>query len=606
MRAFGDLRNTHRRTALALPAQVVVFALVGVGNALVDAAMFTVLVRALGLSGGLPMMAASTIGFGAGALHSYLWNSRVTFRGEARRGALARFVVVTMLAAAASALAFATVHTYWPTHDTQLVAAKVTAMIAGAVANFALMRGWAFAPRAASKPTDSRRVARTRRVHPLLVVLTIALVIRLPFLAVPGFSWDISLFSQWANTAVEHGLANAMLRPDMDYVGYNYVLLVLGTLYVEATHVTDLAASWGFGQALKVVPLIGDLGVAALLYLAGQRWGEVVTEPRWLPRIPGLSSLTSGERLGVAAAALFALNPATLYDSAYWGQVDSVITLAMLGAVLLMVARRPGWAGVVLAAGFLVKPQPVLLVPLMAWGVLSLSEISGAVRGALGALVMLAAGLAYFWFAGIGDHIVDIYRHLFQTGDQVSVSAWNMWWIAYRNRGNVAPWDVVFELGSMGVTIGQLSQLLLAGAVGLSLASVGPKPTMHRVLLSAAFLTFAFFMLTMKMHERYLFPALALLAPVAILDRRWAVLYVALSVTFLLNLYSIYPVPPPVVVGNIHYIAAPADIWLSALNCGLFLAFAMALVAAVPAAWSGFRLQRSEPRLERRLGLGDS
>lgn len=145
-----------------------------------------------------------------------------------------------------------------------------------------------------------------------------------------------------------------------------------------------------------------------------------------------------------------------------------------------------------------------------------------------------------------------------------------------------------------------------AGAVGLSLASVGPKPTMHRVLLSAAFLTFAFFMLTMKMHERYLFPALALLAPVAILDRRWAVLYVALSVTFLLNLYSIYPVPPPAVVGNIHYIAAPADIWLSALNCGLFLAFAMALVAAVPAAWSGFRLQRSEPRLERRLGLGDS
>ncbi|RLT27900.1 MAG: DUF2029 domain-containing protein [Chloroflexi bacterium] len=606
MRAFNDSRPVMR-TGLALPAQLVVFALVGIGNALVDAAVFMVLVRSLTLSDGLPATVASTIGFGTGALHSYLWNSRVTFRtGAHQRGALTRFVVVTLLAAAASALAFAIVHAYWPASDTQLVAAKGAAMVVGAIANFALMRSWAFAPRDDSESTGSQETARTPRVHPLLAVLAIALVIRLPFLAVPGFSWDIFLFSQWANTAVEHGLANAMLRPDMDYVGYNYVLLVLGTLYAEATHVNDLAASWGFGQTLKIVPLLGDLGVAALLYFVGQRWGEIVTEPRWLARISWLSSLTSGERLGVAAAALFALNPATLYDSAYWGQVDSVITAAMLGALLLMVTRHPGWAGVVLALGFLVKPQPVLLVPLVGWSVLWLNGVAGLVRGAIGGLVMLAAGLAYFWVAGIGDHILEIYRHLFETGDQVSVSAWNMWWIAYRQRGNIAPWDVVLELGSMGVTIGQLSKVLLGGAVALALVSTGPKPTMHRVLLAAAFLTFAFFMLTMKMHERYLFPALALLAPVAILDRRWPALHVALSVTFLLNLYDVYPMPPPAVVGDYHYIGAPADIWLSALNCGLFLAFALALGTAVPSAWSGFRIPRPQLRQARRLGLGRS
>ena len=55
--------------------------------------------------------------------------------------------------------------------------------------------------------------------------------------------------------------------------------------------------------------------------------------------------------LGLAAGALYAFNPATLYDSAYWGQVDSVVAAAMVGCLALLLARRPGTAAAVLEIG---------------------------------------------------------------------------------------------------------------------------------------------------------------------------------------------------------------------------------------------------------------
>jgi hypothetical protein len=64
-----------------------------------------------------------------------------------------------------------------------------------------------------------------------------------------------------------------------------------------------------------------------------------------------------------------------------------------------------------------------------------------------------------------------------------------------------------------------------------------------KIFLLAAYLVFSFFMLAMKMHERYLFPTLALLAPVALMGSRWLILYVVVSLSLLLSLFHIFPLP---------------------------------------------------------------
>jgi putative flippase GtrA len=150
-----------------LHVQFLLFAIVGLGNATVDAAVFTLLVAGLGWQDGIAPVAASVIGFLCGALHSYAWNSRVTFRfGRAADSPalLGQFLSVAIGGAIVSALAFSAVRAMWPDDDTTLAASKLGAIGVGLIWNFSLMRGWVFSHRrlllagdrelASSHPTD--------------------------------------------------------------------------------------------------------------------------------------------------------------------------------------------------------------------------------------------------------------------------------------------------------------------------------------------------------------------------------------------------------------------------------------------------------------------
>ena len=71
-------------------------------------------------------------------------------------------------------------------------------------------------------------------------------------------------------------------------------------------------------------------------------------------------------RRALLAAAAYNLNPAIVYDSALWGQNDSITTVTALAAVWCMLARRRTLAWVVLAFAILNKPPVLILAPLFA------------------------------------------------------------------------------------------------------------------------------------------------------------------------------------------------------------------------------------------------
>lgn len=79
--------------------QFVKFAVVGVSNTLVDFLVFQLLNLALGWS-----YLAQVIGYGAGILNSYFWNSRWTFKREHDRSARekAAFLTVNLVSLAVS------------------------------------------------------------------------------------------------------------------------------------------------------------------------------------------------------------------------------------------------------------------------------------------------------------------------------------------------------------------------------------------------------------------------------------------------------------------------------------------------------------------------
>ena len=101
---------------------------------------------------------------------------------------------------------------------------------------------------------------------------------------------------------------------------------------------------------VKVPALIMDLVDAALIYVLVKRFAS--------------------KSVALLASALFALNPATIYVSAYWGQVDSVSWGFVLMALWMMLrsADEPAkmtsrmlWAWAAMAFSMLIKPQGALV-----------------------------------------------------------------------------------------------------------------------------------------------------------------------------------------------------------------------------------------------------
>lgn len=135
--------------------------MVGVGNVVVDASVFTLLVAGFDWRDGFQPVAAQVISFLVASLHSYLWNSRVTFRyGHAANSPalMVQFLSVISGGAIISALAFSAVRAVWPDDDTTLLASKLGAIGVTMFWNFSLMRGWVFsqrrlAPAPATDPT---------------------------------------------------------------------------------------------------------------------------------------------------------------------------------------------------------------------------------------------------------------------------------------------------------------------------------------------------------------------------------------------------------------------------------------------------------------------
>ena len=106
---------------------------------------------------------ASLVGFSAGAVHSFAWNSTVTFtRRRSMAGTIERFAVATLFGALCSALLVAMIVRVAPDGRASLVLAKVVATLGGMIVNFSLLRSWVF------PSTDDAASSERRLLAPFL------------------------------------------------------------------------------------------------------------------------------------------------------------------------------------------------------------------------------------------------------------------------------------------------------------------------------------------------------------------------------------------------------------------------------------------------------
>ena len=404
-------------------------------------------------------------------------------------------------------------------------------------------------------PGEPVRPLSALALSPAIVVLLLAglalrLVIAYVLFPGSGFESDLSSYVSWANSMAEHGPAGFYDNAGFaDYPpAYLYVLWLVGTLSGAAVSATEL---------IKLPPILLDVAVGYVLYRLVRGW-------TW----PGSRS----EALALAAAALYVFNPVSFYDSALWGQTDAAGALVILLGLAALIRGNSEGAAAFAATAALVKPQfGVVLIPIVAavlikrhllrsgsgprhepWAPRRLAAWLSTHQGPIRLLTALVAAWAAFFVIALpfGMGPLEYLERMFGTAGgygYLSVNAFNGWaLVGAGGEPSLAAalrWsdDTAGLLGPIpGVAIG--AALLAVGfAWGVFRGAV--RDDRWTLIAAVTFLAIAFFILPTRVHERYIFPAVALMPLLAVVSGRWAVALLLLSVGAFINLHAILTLP---------------------------------------------------------------
>lgn len=379
-----------------------------------------------------------------------------------------------------------------------------------------------------------------------LITLIAYLLLRWILATNPGYTYDVRLYKNWALFAARDGVEEIYAQPSgMDYPPlYAYILYPLGKIYLaaapEAADVlgTQILDSPTLTVLIKLPCILFDFVIAMLLGL-------------WIRRLP--AELSARDRWVRWLPWLYLMNPAVLFNSAYWGQPDAIHSAFVLGAFLAFVWRRSAWSSwVLLTLATLMKPLGAPFFPLL--GVVSLVRY-GFRSTLLGGFAAIGTGLLVFSpFIATGRMGETLHRVLGDVNamSYTSTNAHNLWWALGGWRNSEIPWLgplTATQVSLMLFAIFYLGVLLTGHRLhgrGWSLGALVPRhdPTGRLNPCQALGLAFVvglgFFMLATHMHENHMYIVIPLLLPLtAIAGPRLAwtrAIFVAATVGVFLNL----------------------------------------------------------------------
>jgi hypothetical protein len=248
----------------------------------------------------------------------------------------------------------------------------------------------------------------------------------------------------------------------------------------------------------------------------------------------------AGPTTAARAALFLALCPALFVNAALWGQFDVLLALFLVAAVIALVRDEPYLAGA--AMGLALATKVLALVPVPILAVYAWRRLGGkaVLRGA-GICVLVIAALALpHVIAGRGKAALQSYTGAVGYYPYRTAEAYNTWFLLDRIdvlvRGLPPPEVRRDDRPAVGpLTFHHVGLLAFGAATVFLSASLWRHPTPTVFLWCVGLQLFAFFMLPTQVHQRYIVPAVALLALVAPLSRRGLFLFAGVSATATLN-----------------------------------------------------------------------
>lgn len=271
---------------------------------------------------------------------------------------------------------------------------------------------------------------------------------------------------------------------------------------------------------LKLPAIIADLGIAYLMY-----------------RILKFKKL---KKYALPAAVVFLVNPVVWYNSAVWGQSDSVINFFLLLSAYFLLKHRLSFAVVAFAASIYIKASLLIFLPLfLIFAIRQRYPLIDWLKS-IGIAILIFGILTYpFADKNVLVWLFALYKDkVFVNQLQViTANAFNLW--AGLTGIHERPHSTLvgpFTYQTWGV-------LLFLTAYLPALYLVIKRQNFKTLIWSMAISSMSAFMLLTNMHERYLYPLFIPLTMLLAIDRKLVKQYTLISAISLLNLYNFWWVP---------------------------------------------------------------
>lgn len=371
-------------------------------------------------------------------------------------------------------------------------------------------------------------------------ILLFALILRL-VVALLGEHGDVINYYWWTKDLIDHGLlgfydrniANAM-RPTYPPVT-TYLFFLTGIL-----HQLVWKVSWILNQTFPIFPsnfifwlesikgwyffnklpaIAADLGLTYLLF----KFGESL----------------KNKKAGIFSAAAFAFLPPFWYNSALWGQTDSVYALPLLASLYFLHKKHLVFSAFLFVLSLLTKPNAVFVLPIYFIWWIKMSDFKKTLTSLFVVCVEILLLYLPFHPQNLIIWIAEFYQR--SLGGELSyivANAFNLWALlfGFDNRP-----DTTTLFGAPVYLIG--NALFFASAALCMWITWKRKVNTPTLILLGAILSFCAFLFLPRMHERYFYPALLLLTLSAGVDPKLRKLFIALSTIHTINMYHFWWVP---------------------------------------------------------------
>ena len=247
---------------------------------------------------------------------------------------------------------------------------------------------------------------------------------------------------------------------------------------------------------------------------------------------------------------LYLFNPAIIYNSAVWGQTDSINNILFFMAILLLIIQKPIFASLIYCCSILLKLSLLPLLPL--FFLLQTLLIRGDKLKKIILSIVFSSLFIITCTYTVSTNPIKWLSNFMIANSQgelayITVYAFNFWWMVFRPKFilDIPSSGTIF----LGITLSTWGYLFfLATVIPLFTKLIlifkkEKKVDFDLVILSVFVTEFLMFLFLPRMHERYLYPVIPFFLVYLGISKRKIInisLFVILSIIHFINIYIVW------------------------------------------------------------------